>query len=60
MPCEKQFVVQNSINIQRNFIISILVYAIATNVFGLGEGGEKKALKFKFSTKANRKYKCSA
>lgn len=35
-------------------------HSLATNVFGLGEGGEKKAPKFKFSTNANRKYKCSA
>ena len=34
--------------------------ALATNVFGLGEGGVQKVPKFKFSTKANRKYKCSA
>ena len=29
------------------------------NVLGLGEGGVQKVPKFKFSTKANRKYKCS-
>ena len=33
---------------------------MAANGFGLGEGGVYKAPKFKFSTKANRKYQCSA
>lgn len=30
------------------------------NVFGLGKGGVYKALKLKFSTKTNTKYKCLA
>jgi hypothetical protein len=35
------------------------LFTMLANGFGLGEGGELEVQMFKFSTKANRKYKCS-
>jgi hypothetical protein len=38
---------------------SVCRFTMPYNGFGLGEGGELEVQMFKFSTKANRKYKCS-